>query len=178
VEEIEVPTEQIQEEIHHHAHESHVPWVSSVALSSALLAVLAAATALLAGHHANEAMVEQIQASDHWSYYQAKGIKAAVLSTKIDLLKALGKPVSPEDTTKVAEYKNDQQEISDQAKEKANSSENHLVHHTIFARGVTMFQIAIGIAAIAVLSRRRRFWYMGLAFGAIGVCFLIQGLLF
>ena len=40
----------------------------------------------MAGHHSNEAMIEQIQASDHWGYYQAKGIKAAVLGTRISIL--------------------------------------------------------------------------------------------
>jgi len=50
--------------------------------------------------------------------------------------------------------------------------------HLIFARGVTMFQIAIAVAAISVLTKRTRFWYVGLAFGAAGVFFLLQGWLF
>ena len=50
-----------------------------VALTAALLSVLAAITALFASHYANEAMIEQIQASDQWSFYQAKGIKSVVL---------------------------------------------------------------------------------------------------
>jgi hypothetical protein len=40
-----------------------------------------------------------------------------------------------------------------------------------------MFQVAIGVAAISVLTRRRRFWIVGMAFGLIGLIFLIQGLL-
>ena len=36
---------------------------------------LAAIAALLAGHAANEALLEQIKASDQWSYYQSKSIK-------------------------------------------------------------------------------------------------------
>ncbi|MGO9146526.1 MAG: DUF4337 family protein [Desulfomonilia bacterium] len=35
-----------------------------VALSTAILAVLAAVSSLLAGHHSNEALIEQIQSSD------------------------------------------------------------------------------------------------------------------
>jgi hypothetical protein len=41
-----------------------------------------------------------------------------------------------------------------------------------------MFQIAISIAAIAALTKRRWFWYMGLGFGAIGTGFLIYALAF
>ena len=59
-----------------------------------IIAAIATITSLLAGDHANEAMVSQIQASDQWSYYQAKGVKAGVLGTKLALLEALqGRPV-------------------------------------------------------------------------------------
>lgn len=54
--EIEVPTEHLHEHIEHMAHHSGEKWLVFVALSSALLAVLAATSALLAGHHANEAI--------------------------------------------------------------------------------------------------------------------------
>jgi len=177
MEEIEVPTEQLQEEMHHHAEHAPSSWISGVALSSALLAVLAAVSALLAGHHANEAMLEQMHATDQWSYYQAKSIKGNILSSKLELLTALGKPVSQKDQEKVADYKKDQDEISGEAKALEASSRSHMEHHVILARGVTLFQVAIGIAAIAVLTRRRRFWFVALAFGLGGVGFLLQGLL-
>src|SRR5262249_47272246 len=151
MEEIEVPTEHLHEDMHEAAHHARERWVTWVALSSALLAGFAAVTALLAGHHANEAMVDQIHASDQWSYYQAKGIKASVLSSRIELLKALGKETSAKDEEKVAQYKEEQDEISKEAKEKEHASESHLQHHVIFARGVTMFQVAIAVAAIAAL---------------------------
>src|SRR3954469_14528461 len=90
MEEIEPPTEQVQEEIHHHAHESRERWVSWVALSSAVIAALAAVCALLASHHANEGMIDQLQASDQWAYYQAKGIETRVLQVERNLLAAQG----------------------------------------------------------------------------------------
>ena len=177
MEEMEDPTESIQEEIHHHAHGSPEKWVSRVALTSALLAVLAAVTSLLSGHHANEAMVDQIQASDQWNYYQAKGMKASILSSKMDLLAAFGKKPSEKDEGKTEQYKHDQEQISEKAEAKEKSSENHFNVHSIFARGVTLFQVAIGIAAIAILMRRKSFWLVSLVFGLGGVVFLIQGLM-
>jgi len=177
MEEMEDPTERIQEELHRSAHEAKEKWVSGVALTSALLAVSAAVTGLLSGDNANEAMIEQIQASDHWSYYQAKGIKAAVLSTKMEMAALMGKSKSEKDEGKLKDYKKEQDEISAQAKEKEESSKSHLRHHVVFARGVTLFQVAIGVAAISALTRRRKFWYVGLFFGAVGLAFLIEGLL-
>ena len=38
--------------------------------------------------------------------------------------------------------------------------------HEVFARSVTMFQIAIAIAAISALTKKRRFWFVSLVFGA------------
>ena len=72
----EVPTEQLHEEIHHHVEHSRELWVLGVALSSALLAGLAAVGALMAGHHANEAMLAQIEqlekdAQNHLRTHQA-----------------------------------------------------------------------------------------------------------
>lgn len=175
MEEAESPTEQIQEHIQHEAMHSsgHAQsnWISRAALSSAFLAVFAALSSLLSGHHSNEAMIDQIQASDHWGHYQAKGIKAAILNTKIALLDSAQK----EDLEKLEEYKKEQEEISEQAKEKEAGSKKHLNTHQVFARAVTLFQVAIAIAAISVLSRKRPFWYMSLVFGGLGVFFFAQG---
>jgi hypothetical protein len=177
MEDPEVPTEHLHEEIEHHAAHSKAPWTMGVALSSALLAGLAAVCSLLAGHHSNEAMIEQIKSSDKWAFYQAKGIKAAVLGSKLELLEAEGKLVAQKDREKIAEYKKDQDDIAAEAKEREVAAEDHLKRHVIFARGVTLFQIAIAIGAIAALTSRRRFWLVSLAFGAVGIFFLLEGLL-
>jgi hypothetical protein len=173
----EVPLEQTHEHIHHHAQHSNVNWFLGVALTSALLAALAAVTSLLAGHHANESMIEQMQASDQWAYYQAKGIKANVLTFKVDMLKALDKPASQKDEDKLAEYKKEQEDIKHVADEKQHASAAHLHNHVIYARGVTLFQVAIAISAISVLTKKKRFWYVGIGFGVIGIFFFVQGLL-
>src|SRR5436189_5621040 len=85
MEEAEVPLEHLQEHVHRSAEHSGAAWISWVALSTAIHAVLAAIAGLLSGKHVNEAMMNQIEASDQWSYYQAKSSKAAVLDAKIAL---------------------------------------------------------------------------------------------
>ena len=178
MEEIEVPIEKAQEEIHEHALHGQGPsWNSKVALSSAIFAVFAAVGALLAGHHSNEAMIEQIRASDHWSYYQAKGIKSAILSSKVELLNELGKKADPSVEKKLEAYKKDQEEISEKAKKREEASELHLRIHQALARCVTFFQVAITIAAISVLTRKKHFWWVSLVFGGVGLISFVQGLL-
>lgn len=177
MEEIEVPTEEIQEHIHHAAHESHQSWIMGVALTSALLAAFAALGALVAGHHSNEAMIEQIQASDSWNFYQAKGIKAAILQNKMQVLEGLGKSVSETDQQKLESYKKEQEDLKDKATEKEKSSSEHLERHVTLARSVTLFQVAIAISAISVLTRKKKFWWVSIAFGFCGIVFLVLGFL-
>jgi predicted cobalt transporter CbtA len=167
----EVPLEHLHEEIHHHAQHASVPWISWVALSTAILAVLAAIAGLLAGMYANEAMMSQIQASDQWGYYQAKSIKAAILEAKT----TLASEATARDKEKAAQYQEEQAEIKHEAEHKQAEAKASFHKHEVFARSVTMFQIAIAIAAISALTKRRRFWLVSLVFGLAGAVFLALG---
>ena len=171
MEEAEVPLEHLQEQIHHHAEHGGERWLSQVALSTAILAVLAAIAGLLSGSHANEAMMSQIQASDQWGYYQAKSIKASVLDAKMTLTAT----ATEKDKEKAAQYQEEQAEIKREAEQKQAEAKSNFHKHEIFARGVTMFQIAIAIAAISALTRRRQFWVVSLVFGLAGSVFLVLG---
>jgi hypothetical protein len=173
MEEAEVPLEHLQEEIHHHAEHGGAAWISWVALSTALLAVLAAIAGLLSGKHANEAMMSQIEASDRWSYYQAKSIKAAVLDAKMSLATS----GNEQDKEKAAKYQEEESEIKGEAEHKESEAKTNFHAHEVYARSVTMFQIAIAIAAISALTKRRRFWIVSLLFGAAGGVFLVLGAL-
>jgi hypothetical protein len=176
-EDMEVPSEHLHERIHEEAEKANERWILLVAMSAALLAVLAAVSSLVAGHRANEALLEQIQAADQWSYYQAKGVKAAVMESKMELLRALGKPSSAQDEDKLQEYQKQQKDIEEVAREKEASSSENLRVHDILVRGVTVFQIAIAVAAISVITKKRWLWWGSLAMSLAGIGFLVQGLL-
>lgn len=169
MEEAEVPLEHLHEQVKETAEHIGAPWISWVALSTALLAVLAAIAGLLSGKHVNEAMMNQIEASDQWSYYQAKSIKASVLDAKMSLA---GKP-NESDQSKYDRYEKEQEEIKSEAEHKEAAAKSNFHKHEVFARGVTMFQIAIAIAAISALTRKPRFWIVSLLFGAAGCVFLL-----
>src|SRR5437773_7859555 len=164
MEEAEVPLEHLHEEIHHSAEHGGENWISWVALSTAILAVLAAIAGLLSGKHANEAMMSQIEASDQWGYYQAKSVKASVLDAKI----ALSTAPSESDAAKRERYEKEQEEIKSEAEHKQAEAKSNFHQHEVFARGVTMFQIDIASAAISALTRKRRFWIVSLLFGIAG----------
>jgi hypothetical protein len=173
MEEAEVPLEHLHEQVHHTAEHGGEKWISWVALSTAILAVLAAITGLLSGKHANEAMMSQIEAADQWAFYQAKGIKASVLSLKIATVSAPNEA----DRAKAERYEKEQEEIKVEAEQKQSEAKSHFHQHEVFARGVTMFQIAIAVAAISALTKKQRFWIVSMIFGAVGCVFLALGLI-
>src|ERR1700744_127526 len=189
-EEIEIPTEHLHEQIEEGAEEKRERWTLYLALSTAFMAVLAAFGGLLAGHHANEALVERMKASDQWNFYQAKNLKEEIAVNTDMILKAVGvaKPadaaksgevaVTPADHSKdIARYEKEKADIKKEAEEDEKVSEAHLENHVPLSRAVTAFQIAIAISAIAVLTRRRVLWYAGLVLTAAGIFFLIVGIL-
>jgi hypothetical protein len=170
MEEIEVPTEHLHETIEERVEEAIEKQEKSgsmyIAISTAFMAVFAALASLLAGHHSDEAVINQIRASDQWALYQAKGIKAEIRALV----------PTPGADTAVARYKDEQTEIQKKAKEFEIDSRADLDSHAVLARAVTMFQISIAIAAIAILTKRKPLWWVSICISGVGLWFFVAGL--
>jgi hypothetical protein len=175
-EEIEVPTEHLHEHMEHAAEHEGGNFNMGVALCSAVLAVAAAIASLKAGHAANEAILLQAKSSNQWAYFQSKSIKEAVLASKVDLIKALGKKVDEKDAEKLADYAKEKAEIQEEAKKQSDESDHEMEIHVILAKAVTFFQIAIALSAMAVLTKKRFLWYSGMGLGVVGAFLLFHGL--
>jgi hypothetical protein len=92
-------------------------------------------------------------------------------------MEALGKPSTETDKAKVAEYKTDKEQIQAKAESLEREAKHHMSTHQVLARSVTMFQVAIAVGAVSVLTRRRTFWFVSLGFGAVGLYFAVQSIL-
>ena len=176
MEELEDPTERLKETMEA-AEEKREKWTLYVALSTAIIAVLAAIAGLLGNHHANEAMLEQIKSSDRWAYYQSKSIKSEITASTTQILAAIGKPVPPENAQKAKHYEDDKARIKQDADEAEKSSQSHMRQHIVFSRAVTIFQIAIAVSAIAILTRKKMMWYISILLSVAGSIFLVMGFL-
>jgi len=202
-EEYEVGIDRAQElieEKHHEAHAGHSAslerrprWLDWLAVSTALFAVLAAICALKAGDKANEALFTanqavllQTQAVDRWSEFQADSIKKSQQTILATLLpKVGGSSVEVAAAQKEAARRQGlQDKLSEEAKKqdaetKALNEESHtlLKEHQRFALGVTLFQVAIGLAAIAALLRIPTVWWVSLGAGGWASVVLVSGLL-
>jgi hypothetical protein len=177
----EIPTEHLHEAIHEevHGHGGHQKggWTMAVALSTAILAVLAAIAGLLSGHHEAEALIDQIKSSDQWAFYQSKALKSEINSSNIKILTALKVPIAEEDIKNVERYKEEKEKIKHEAEHFEHESKDHMNHHIKLSYSVTVFQVAIAIAAISVLTRKKFLWFISLAAGAIGVYLMVMGLI-
>lgn len=179
MEELEDPTESLQEKIHEEAEEKRKEkWSLYVVLSTALMAVLAAFSGWLGGHHANEALIAQMKSSDQWAYYQAKGIKSEIAASEGRVLASVGhQPVPDDDKKKAERYTKEQEAIKQTAEEFQKESEEHLDKHMTLSRSVTIFQVSITLAAISVLMKKKLLWLISLVMSLVGIVLLIMGLL-
>ena len=150
-EEMESPTEQSQEDIHHHATHSPEKWIGWVALTVAFLAALAAITGLKAGDHVNEALFKQMQATDKWNEYQGQKLKATI---KIEVLAGLGKPISEADQAKLEEREKKQEVLKEKATEYQEEAVIHMERHKKLAPGVTRTWVVIAKAVDQTVPQR------------------------
>lgn len=179
----EVEMEKLHESIREELEKEGGSFLKQIALTTALLAGLAAIASLRAGGTANEALMLkteaarlQSEASDQWAYYQAKGVKAGLQEVARTSWLGLGKEPPAEYAERVKRYGEEQAEIQKKARElekerDAKSSEaDHLLHeHHGFARAVAVFQVAIALGAVAALTKSRPVWFASLALGAGGL---------
>jgi hypothetical protein len=151
-------------------------WMGWLALSTAIMAVLAALTTLYMGKFSSRAIMSQGLESDQWAYYQAKSIKqhTFVISRQaLDLQYRSQKALSPE---VVADYQNtlakygedikryevEKKEIKDKAESIAKEKHKAQDMGGNFAYGLIFLQIALMLASISSLTKRKYLWYIAL----------------
>src|ERR1700722_5443528 len=129
MEELEDPTESLNDKINEEAGEAKQrakdKWIMGEAFFTALVSVLAAFSGMLSGHHENESLIAQMKASDTWAYYQAKGIKKEIVSY-------YNKAQGSTDTaavSKAKQYDSDQAQIKEKAEGYEKEMEEHLARH-------------------------------------------------
>ncbi len=178
----EIETEKLHEAVREAVEQEEGGLLRTIALTTAILAVVAALAALEAGSTVNDALMLrgdaarlQGEASDQWAYYQAKSIKAAVQEAARTSWLAIGKEPPPEYGDNVRRYSGEQAELQHKAQDKERERDkcleesDHLLHrHHRFADAVVLLQISIALGALAALTRQRLIWWVSLTAGVAG----------
>jgi len=152
-------------------------WQGWLALSTAIMAVLAALTTLYMGKYSSRAIMAQGQESDQWAYYQAKSIKGHTFEVnhrvlELQLLTQRGVPpeVSGEYRKTMAKYAEEikrydgeKKDIKQKAEGIAKAKLKAQEMGGNFAYALIFLQIALMLASISSLTKRKYLWYIALA---------------
>jgi hypothetical protein len=179
--------QELQEQAEHAEHESSL---RPVALTMTILAVLVAVVTVL-GHRTHteailnqtRAAVEQNRVSDDWAYYQAHKIRFNDTALTADLMSVLAisdKSYADHQEKWTAELKDEEEKAREEEKKvsefenKVEESEARAKH---FDLGEVLLEIGLVITSITLLTRKRIYWYAGLAFSVVGIVAAVLGLL-
>ena len=149
-------------------------FAARIAVMTAILATVGAIFAYQGGTtqvdallYKNEAAIKKTEASDQWNFYQAKSSKQNIAELGATLATGVEAERYRSEVKRYAEEKKDIQkkaEALEQASKDAEGKSEAAMHvHHRWAQAMTLVQIAISLAAITLLTRRR--W---LQWGAIG----------
>lgn len=174
--------------------EKNERWTRYVSLTMVVIAVLAAIATLKGGGFStrtlkemNEATYYQTQASDQWSFYEAKSIKQNLYEIELDHLNAA--PVPDADAVakmkaKIDKYEADKADITALAKkfEKArdearNTATSAAEHSRQMGLSITLFQIAIALGAMCLIVKKKPLWIVSSILGALAITQMIYVLL-
>jgi len=145
-----------------------------IATVGAIFAYMGGATQANAGLYKNNAALKKTEASNQWNYFQAKSTKQSLAEVSRDLT-----PKETEKTkyqAKIDRYEKEKGEIKlvaekleAEATEWDQKSDAQIHLHHRWAQATTVLQVAIALAAIALLTRKKWLEYAMFAGGAIGM---------
>ncbi|CAM4194487.1 DUF4337 domain-containing protein [Roseateles saccharophilus] len=168
-------------ELEHAAQHEPKGFAGQLAVITAILATVGAffsymggATQANAALLKNEAAIRKTEASNQWNYYQSKGNKQNMAELAAELVSSEEQRTKYRD--KVARYDKEKADIKlkaealEAASAQADEESAHQMHlHHRWAQATTALQVAIALAAIALLTRRRWMEWGTLAMGGVGV---------
>ena len=173
-------------EVEHVAHHGGDDFTSRLAVLTAIISTIGAVFGYMGGHsqnaallYKNEASIQKTAASNQWNYYQAKSNKQNLAELSVTLTSGEDKEKFRQSVDRYQQEKVDIKAAAEKlelAAEDANKKSELEMHvHGRWAMGTTLLQVAIALAAIALLTRKR--WMLlgvygstalGLAAGVMG----------
>jgi Flp pilus assembly protein TadD len=152
-------------------------WMGWLALSTAIMAVLAALTTLYMGKFSSRAIMAQGQESDLWAFYQAKSIKQYTFEINKQTLELQYRsqqhlpPDVAADYQKLAatygdeikRYAAEKQDIKKKAEETAQAKGKAQEMGGNFGYALIFLQIALMLSSLASLTKRHYLWHLALA---------------
>jgi Na+/glutamate symporter len=153
---------------------------NSIAMFTAIIATVGAifsymggATQANAGLFKNNAAIKKTEASNQWNYYQAKSSKQNLSELAVELAPASKKEFYQDEIKRYksekADIKKGAEKLEAEAQVWDDKSENEMHLHHRWAQATTALQVAIAMAAIALMTRKKWLEVAMYCMGAVGV---------
>jgi Na+/glutamate symporter len=144
-----------------------------LATVGAMFSYVAGATQADAGLLKNDAAIKKTEASNQWNYYQAKSSKQNLSELALELATEPRRPFYQDEIKRYkaekADIKVEAEKLEADSKAYDEQSAERMHQHHRWAQATTALQVAIAMAAIALLTRKKWFEYLVYVMGAIGV---------
>ncbi len=144
-----------------------------IATVGAIFSYMGGATQASAGLYKNNAAIKKTEASNQWNYYQAKSSKQNLSELAIELApgakKAFYEGEIQRYKTEKAEIKVVAEKLEAESKEWDHQSDEQMHQHHRWAQATTALQVAIAMAAIALMTRRKWLEWGMYGLGAVGL---------
>ncbi len=165
-------------------------WLNYLALTTVIFAVCATLSTFKGGGFSTKSVLAQSQASDQWSFFQAKSIKGYLyelqkdkldveLKTGIQKLQPSAKAEYEKKiesySKKIAKYEEEKDRIEKDAKRLENQRDEAQKHSQAFGMAVIFLQIAILLSSIAALLKKKAVWILGVLTGLLGIVYFANG---
>ena len=158
------------------------PSLAPISVTMAILAVCVAVVSLMGHRSHTEELLTQNRATDQWSYYQAKNIRRHNYEMSLDLLsliefkdKAQAEKVRAKYEGEAARYTKEQAEIEEQAKDFEAESARAQRKADRYDLGEVFLEIALVITSLALLTKNRLYWALGMLGGVAGIAVALTG---
>ncbi|WP_019042521.1 DUF4337 domain-containing protein [Comamonas testosteroni] len=145
-----------------------------IATVGAIFSYMGGATQANAGLYKNDAAIKKTEAANQWAFYQAKSTKQSMAEFARDLVATEDKRAAYQ--AKVERYekekddiKRDAERLEAEARHWDEQSEMQMHLHHRWAQATTALQVAIALAAIALLTKKKWLEYGMLGVAALGL---------
>ena len=150
-------------------------WHRQVALSSLILALLAALSGLLAGLTASQELHVRTQEIMDVTRLESERVNVQVLRTKHELLEGLGRAPDPDELAQIQAYEDEVEALAAELAAEERQDERTGSTHLILAIAVMLLSVGITLGGMAIVVEEKFLWYAGLVVGAAGILGLVLG---
>ncbi|CAM3437006.1 DUF4337 domain-containing protein [Paracidovorax anthurii] len=172
---------------HAHSDAAQGALTNQIAMATAIIATVGAifsymggATQANAGLIKNDAAIKKTEAANQWAYYQSKSTKQSLTELARDLAVDDRKPALQARLDRYEQEKNDIKKAAEALEAQSlaldHQSEAQMHQHHRWAQATTVLQVAIALAAIALLTRRK--WLGWGMYGVAGIGLAVGALAF